>query len=266
MGIRRGFKGCRRASVCRTGWGRGGGAGCGQRSLRPRKSALNKIQGDPTRAIGSALESISQAQTRVRLNLKAVSRSPSDTKLSDASPPHPTHPQRIFASASFISYSKKEKWHAESYRHTNQYTRPHYLDFILKCGLCWIICAIVNPARQYFSRISEISISRDFFYPGVEGQRTRLPIHVRVTIYNPKYLTPDSNIFHILLSVKYSWQFLASALGMGHLPRILPSGLVIALDGHIRAIGIPVLVHGASALVVHILGCHLSIGKEPVKP
>ena len=68
---------------------------------------------------------------------------------------------------------KKRKMACRIYRHTNQYTRPHYLDFILKCGLCWIICAIVNPSQTIFLRISEISISRDFFLSlAWKGQRT----------------------------------------------------------------------------------------------
>ncbi|WP_302611344.1 hypothetical protein, partial [Enterocloster bolteae] len=59
---------------------------------------------------------------------------------------------------------KKRKMACRIYRHTNQYTRPHYLDFILKCGLCWIISAIVNPSQTVHCE-SLTSIARDFFYP-----------------------------------------------------------------------------------------------------
>ena len=188
MGIRRGFRGCRRGKGHPSVNGMGAGeaeAGCGA---------------GPNSRYRLSLESISQAQTRVRLNLKAVSRSPSDTNApvdASASPaPIPLTHNVSSHLHHLYPIQKKRKMACRIYRHTNQYTRPHYLDFILKCGLCWIICAIVNPSQTIFLRISEISISRDFFLSlAWKGQRTRLPIHVRVTIYNPKYLTPDSNIF-----------------------------------------------------------------------
>jgi len=104
----------------------------------------------------------------VRLNLKAVSRSPSDTNApvdASASPaPIPLTHNVSSHLHHLYPIQKKRKMACRIYRHTNQYTRPHYLDFILKCGLCWIICAIVNHSQTVHSE-SLTSIARDFFYP-----------------------------------------------------------------------------------------------------
>ena len=114
----------------------------------------------------------SQAQTRVRLNLKAVSRSPSDTNAPvDASASPASIPLTHNVSSHLhhlYPIQKKRKMACRIYRHTNQYTRPHYLDFILKCGLCWIICAIVYHSQTIFLRISDINSQRFFSIHGVE--------------------------------------------------------------------------------------------------
>ena len=53
---------------------------------------------------------------------------------------------------------------------------------------------------------------------------------------------------------------------MGHLSVYPSVGACDTLDGHVGAVGVPVFIHSGIAVCIHILGRHLAVGKELLKP